>query len=345
MNLAIIVLGLGLAFYIAWSIGSNDAANPTNTAVGSGALTLNKALLLFAFFSFIGALLQGWMVIKTFGKGIAEIPTIYDAVLASAATAFWITFSSYKGIPISTSQSSVGAVLGIGLFHSYIAATHNTINWGVLIKVFLSWVISPAGALILAAFFYYSFTRLSAGFTKRGWNATRIFRWILIATLAGSAYAFGSNDVGNATGVYVTVISSAGNEVEFNYVTALGLAALGAAGIMLGGFTFGRRVIKTIAFGLTKLDYITGSAAGAANALTVWLFTTVPAILFGFGMPISTTHASVSAILGVGLIRHGRHGVDWRLFGKILVTWLATVPAAATLTLLGRALLYFLTGI
>jgi len=139
------LIGLALAFYIAWCIGTNDVANPTQMAVGSGALRINKAIILFTVFALFGATLQGWMVIKTFGKGIAQIPMIYDALAATIATATWITPSSYKGMPISTTQTSVGAVLGIGLYHSYIVGEANSIHWGVLIKVFLSWIFPTWG--------------------------------------------------------------------------------------------------------------------------------------------------------------------------------------------------------
>lgn len=345
MTLLLMVLGLALAFYIAWCIGTNDAANPTNTVVGSGALKLNKAILLFSIFAFLGAVMQGWMVIKTFGRGIAEIRTVYDAITASAATAFWITLASYRGLPISTTQSSVGAVLGIGLVYTLLGYG-GSINASVLIKVFLSWVTSPLGAIALAAIFYKSFTRVAGRLARSGKDVNKIFRIVLIGALAYSAYSFGANDVGNATGVYVTVVSVGGAPVSvFDIRTAIALAALGALGISLGGFTLGKRVIKTIAFGITRLDYITGSAAGLANALVVWLFTTIPTIVWGWGMPISTTHASVSAVLGVGLAKYGIKGVNWRTFARIVISWLLTVPVTALFTMALRALIMYVAHV
>ncbi len=334
----LVILGLALALYIAWCIGTNDAANPTNTAVGSGALTIGKAIMLFSLFAFLGALIQGWMVIKTFGRGIAEIRSVLDAVIASLATALWITLASYKGLPISTTQSSVGAVLGIGLAH-LITRSGGYINLGVLTKVFLSWVTSPLGAIVLAALFYKLFTYLAKVLLSRGVNVDKVFRALLIAGLAYSAYSFGANDVGNATGVYVAVVSVGGKSSEFSFETAIMLSALGAIGISIGGFTLGRRVIKTIAFGITRLDYITGSAAGFANAIIVWLFTTVPTMIWGWGMPVSTTHASVSAVLGVGLAKYGVKGIRWGTFIKILASWLLTVPITAVISMTIRALL------
>jgi len=281
------------------------------------------------------------MVIKTFGRGIAEIRTIYDAITASAATAFWITLASYRGLPISTTQSSVGAVLGIGLIYALLGHG-GSVNVSVLIKVFISWLTSPLGAIALAAIFYKLFTYVAGRLARSGRNADKVFRIVLICALAYSAYSFGANDVGNATGVYVTVVSVGGEGVPvFDIRTAVMLAALGALGISLGGFTLGKRVIKTIAFGITRLDYITGSAAGLANALVVWIFTTIPSIVWGWGMPISTTHASVSAVLGVGLAKYGVKGVNWRTFIKIVISWFLTVPITALFTMGLRALLMY----
>lgn len=328
----LVIVGLGLAAYIAWCIGTNDAANPTDTAVGSGALTLNYAVALFSVFAFVGAVLQGWMVIKTFGRGIANIRCVLDAVVASLTTAMWITLASYRGLPISTTQSSVGAVLGIGLTY-LVLGYPESINLSVLTKVFLSWVVSPLGAIALAATFYKSFTELAKVLSRRGYDVDKVFRALLIANLAYSAYSFGANDVGNATGVYVAVVTAGGASVKFTPQAALPLAALGAAGISLGAFTLGKRVIRTVAYRITRLDYITGSAAELANALIVWLFTTIPMMVWGWGMPISTTHASVSAVLGVGLAKYGRRGVNWGTFAKIIASWLLTVPITALTSL------------
>jgi len=345
MTSYIFLLGIALALYIAWCIGSNDAANPTNTAVGSGALKLNKAILLFSIFAFLGSVIQGWMVIKTFGRGIATIRDIYDCIIASLSTALWITLASYKGLPISTTHSSVGAVLGIGLTY-LILGYGESIKYDVLIKIVTSWVTSPLGAVILAFLLYKGFSALAWRLSSRGVNVDKVFRILVVVALAYSAYSFGANDVGNATGVYVAVINVAGADNQvLDLRTAIMLAALGAVGISIGGFTLGRRVIKTVAYGITRLDYITGSAASLANALVVWVFTTIPLYVWGWGMPISTTHAAVSAVLGVGLAKYGLKGVKWSTFIRIIISWLVTVPITALTSLSLRLLLMKLVGV
>ena len=105
------------------------------------------------------------------------------------------------------------------------------------------------------------------------------------------------------------------------------MALLGSIGIALGGFTFGKRVIVTVGYRITRLDLVTGAAAGYANALTVWLFTTIPYQLFGYGMPISTTHASVTAVIGVGIAKSkSLSSINWQIVLVILASWLFTLP-------------------
>jgi len=343
MDPLVMVIGLVLAVYIAWAIGSNDAANPTNTAVGSGALGLKAALIVFSLSAFAGAVLQGWMVMKTFGGGVVRIRDLYDAVIATVATALWVTISSLYGMPISTTHSAVGSVLGIGLA-SYLIRGAVDMNVAVVANVVASWITSPLGSMGLAAGMYLLTRRFVKYLITRGVrreDVERLLRYLIVASLAYSAYSFGANDVGNATGVYYVVVGNVASEA----VARLALAIIGAVGIAVGGFTLGRRVIETVAYRLTKLDLVTGFSAGISNALIVWLFTTVPTYILGYGMPVSTTHASVSAVLGVGLVKHGLRGVKWSTFLRIVLSWVLTVPLTAALSLSIRVLVSYTLGV
>ena len=322
-----ILLGFGAAMYIAWNLGANDSANPTNMAVAAGAINIRKAILLFGLFAAIGALLQGYMVIKTIGKGVVlNIPPL-GALVASIVAGLWITFATYKGLPVSTTHSSVGAVLGIGL--SFIVLEGDTqINLSVVYKVVLSWIASPISAILLSMLFYFLFSKLASYLMKKGYNVDSIFRKLFIPGLAFAAYAFGSNDVGNATGVYVSVVRDITGLPDRQ--TMLFLALMGSVGIVIGAYMWGPRVIETIGFKITKLDYVTGLAAQLSVALSVWIFTTIPSILFGFGMPISTTHASVSSVIGAGIAKtKSLRGLNWRTVAIIVASWVLTLPITA----------------
>ncbi len=316
----LVALGLAAAFYMAWNLGANDAANPTDTAVGSGALSLRAAIALFAVFAVLGAALEGYRVIKTIGKGVVKGLDPAMALSASLAAGLWVTMATRKGLPVSTTHSTVGAVLGVGLARE-LAGGGARVDWGVVAKVVASWVTSPLGAILLAFLLYKAFALVYSRLAAGG-RADPFFRALLVFNLAFSAYAFGANDVGNATGVYVGVVGPVLGVPDEQTLQLLAL--LGGAGIALGAFTWGYRVIMTVGYKITRLDYVSGAAAELANASIVYLFTRL-------GMPVSTTHASVSSVIGVGLAKAGARGVDKGTVLLIIAGWLATLPVAAAL--------------
>jgi len=318
MQALILALGLAASFYMAWSLGANDASNPTDCTVGAGVLSVRSALTLFAIFASLGAMLQGYMVMKTLGKGVVPSIDAVGALTTVLAAAVWITLCTYKGLPISTTQSITGAVLGYGL------AVYGPggVNWSVMSTVVASWLTSPVLAILMTVAVFKALRRLEGRP-----HGDEVVKWLLVASLCFSAYSFGANDVANATGVFIT-LAGAGALGPHGMLL---LAAWGSCGIALGGFTWGYRVIETVAYRVTRIDPYSGAAAELANALTIYLFTTVPYALIGYGMPISTTHSSVGSVLGAGLARG--HGMNWLLVLIILCSWLLTVPVAAFMSL------------
>lgn len=148
----LLILAVLFGFYVAWNIGANDVANAVGTAVGSGALTLKKAVLIAAIFEFCGAYFLGSNVSQTLESGIVN-PTffstndyVYGMLAALLATGVWLQFASFFGWPVSTTHSIVGAVIGFGLAYGNFEA----IYWGELGSIALSWVISPLLGGILA---------------------------------------------------------------------------------------------------------------------------------------------------------------------------------------------------
>lgn len=333
---ALLVLGLSLSFLLAISLGANDAATPTDCAVGAGVISIRKAVLLFAIFTSLGAILQGYMVMKTIGKGIAPEISITGAFASVLATSIWVIFvASRMGFDISVTHSAIGAVLGYGLMEYGIEG----INIRILYLTIISWITSPFTSLVLAYLLYKLIIYIVGKFIS-GSNSEfldKIISYMLIAALAFSAYAFGTNDIGNATGVYVTIAKKAGN-MPTDYHAMIILAAFGSLGIAIGGITIGHRVIRTMAFRVTRLSPISGLAAELSNATVVYLFTTIPYLLFGFGMPISTSLASAGAIIGVGLASGGRRGVNKDIILRLASFWVLTVPVTATIS----ATIYYL---
>ena len=159
--LTIVVLLAG--FYMAWNIGANDVSNAMGTSVGSGALTLFKAVIIAGVLEFCGAFFLGGNVSKTMQQGIvnpdffANDPKtlLYGMISALIATALWLQVASYFGWPVSTTHAIVGALLGFG---ALIGGVH-TVQWGEVGKIALSWVISPASSGLFAYLIFSTLQR------------------------------------------------------------------------------------------------------------------------------------------------------------------------------------------
>ncbi len=150
--LTIFVLIVGI--YMAWSIGANDVANAMGTSIGSGALTLKRAVIIAGILEFSGALLLGSRVSKTMQSGLID-PSLFQGdymvlffgmFAALLATAIWLQVASYFGWPVSTTHAIVGAILGFGI----IVAGVQTIQWGRIGSIALSWIISPGISAIIS---------------------------------------------------------------------------------------------------------------------------------------------------------------------------------------------------
>ncbi len=158
------------------------------------------------------------------------------------------------------------------------------------------------------------------------YTVERVFGILMIVTACGMAFAHGSNDVANAIGPVAAVIGVAtSGSIEARSALPIWVLLLGGGGIVVGLATYGRHVIATVGKKITQLTPSRGFAAELAAATTI-------VIASGTGMPISTTHTLVGAVLGVGIAR-GIEAIDLRVVGRILVSWVVTIPAGAILAI------------
>jgi PiT family inorganic phosphate transporter len=166
--------------YMAWNIGANDCANAMASAVGAKVITLRQALVLATVLTFLGATFVGSHVAKTILKGIIDQGAIADAKMvwmgllsALFAASLWVCLSTYKNLPVSTTHSIVGAMIGVGV----VAGGPGVIHWGKVAYIFSSWIISPLLSG-LAGFLIFKFidrTILSRMDTARGAVTTSPF--------------------------------------------------------------------------------------------------------------------------------------------------------------------------
>jgi PiT family inorganic phosphate transporter len=295
------VLSLLGGIFLGWSLGANDAANAFGSAVSSRMLKFWSAALLAAFFVLMGALLEGGAGIETL-TGLTRL-TLKAAVVASVAAAFTVTLMTLIGLPISTSQATVGAILGIGFLNRLVDFTG-------LGKVVACWFGTPIGGMLTAIMAYKilaaAYSRLRIDLFK----SDICIRIALIVAGSYAAYALGANNVANVTAVFV----GAG---RLNVFSA---TLIGGLSIGLGILTFSRPVMETVGRGLVRLDPFSAMVVVLAEAVTVHFYTFV-------GVPVSTSQAVIGAVLGVGLVK-GINTVNRRKLVSILIGWFLTPSIA-----------------
>ncbi len=156
MELAAVFIALAVIFglFMTWGVGANDVANAMGTSVGSGAITVKKAILIAAVFEFAGAVLAGGHVTGTIRKGIIDpafVPSpeilIFGMLSALLAAGIWLLVASWAGWPVSTTHTIVGALVGFGA----VGLGREAVAWGKVGSIVASWLISP----LLGAFFAY----------------------------------------------------------------------------------------------------------------------------------------------------------------------------------------------
>ncbi len=206
--------------------------------------------------------------------------------------------------------------------------------WIPINSIMLAAVIGIISSVVL----YAVLRRIDINEEKRGFKGVeRIFVWLQIITAAYVAFAHGANDRSNAIGPMAAVwqvLSSDTGQLAAKAEIPLWLILLGSAGIAIGVLTWGWRVMETIGKKITDITPTRGFAAEFGAATTILVFS-MPFL----AVPVSTTHTLVGAVVGVGLAG-GAKAVDFRVFGKIAASWVASVPAAA----FGAVVLFVASG-
>ncbi|MBW1615266.1 MAG: inorganic phosphate transporter [Deltaproteobacteria bacterium] len=401
----VLILGYIFGFYMAWNIGANDVANSMASAVGAKAITLRQAVFIAGILNIVGAIFLGTHVTNTIRKGIISTEVLSDphiamlgALSALLAAALWVSFATIKSLPVSTTHSIVGAMIGFGI----VADGFSVIQWAKLGAVVASWIISPIFAMIISfcmfklivasilikknrfdmalklSPFFIGITifivvmsfihktplgkrfdlnivnallislclsvllgiilgKLIKRFVKKGTDGPEsVFKKIQIGTSCYVSLAQGANDVANAIGplaVIYFIVKTGG--IGSQIPVPIFLLLFGGVGIAAGIAMAGRRVIKTLSTKITQLNNTRGFSVDFAAATTVLIASKL-------GLPVSTTHAAVGGVLGVGLAR-GIEAVNFYLILKIILYWVLTVPAAAiTCIIIFKILKFFI---
>lgn len=311
--LAVITVAAALIFD--FINGFHDAANSISTIVATRVLSPFQAVLMAAFWNFIGAFVFGVAIAKAVGSGIiVKEAAVVEVLLAALIGAIvWNLITWRFGIPSSSSHALVGGLVGAAIAYGGISA----IQFSGLNKILAFIVAAPFIGMVGAIIFTVVVFSISRRFSPLAINSW--FKRLQVVSASWYSLGHGTNDAQKTMGVIAAVLFSAGFIDSFRVDSWVILSA--HAAIALGTLAGGWRIVKTMGKRLTKLRPIDGFCAESGGALT--LLGTAQ-----FGIPVSTTHVIASSIMGVGVTKRAS-GVRWGVARKMVLAWLLTIPMSA----------------
>lgn len=311
--------------------GFHDAANIIATVIASRAMTPVQAVLVVAFFEFLGPLLGGTAVANTIGKfvtlddldRVTALTIVFCGLLGAIA---WNLLTWWRGIPSSSSHALVGGLAGVVM----VAAGADHVSWGFaeLLHGELTGVSKVLAALILSPLigFWVGYAlHKTMMLLLRGAHPSinRDLRHLQFVTSAGLAFSHGANDAQKSMGMLTLVLLLGGFiptfEVPFWVMLACSMAI--TLGILSGGW----QIVRTLGFSIYKIRPL--------HALDSQM--TAAGVIFASslaGAPVSTTHVVASSIMGIGASERPK-AVRWGKAREIVTTWLITIPGAALMSI------------
>jgi PiT family inorganic phosphate transporter len=311
--------------------GLHDAANSIATIVSTRVLRPQYAVLWAAFFNFIAFLVFGLHVAETIGTGIVEAGVISPRVVFGALSGAiaWNLITWGLGIPSSSSHALVGGILGAGTVKAGVSA----IVWSGLGKTLFAIVLSPLVGLVLAIVLVLVVSWTFARTTP--FVVDNTFRILQFASASLYSLGHGGNDAQKTMGIIAVLLYSQGlleGAFHVPFWVVLTCQAAMALGTLFGGW----RIVRTMGSKITRLTPVQGFCAETGGAITLFLATEL-------GVPVSTTHTITGAIVGVGAARR-TSAVRWGVAADIVIAWVVTIPAAATIAALTYALVGLVGG-
>lgn len=369
------LLAFTLVMALAFANGTNDVSKAIATLVGSGVTNYRTAIIWGTIWTVIGASASAFVataMVRTFSSGLIEPgiavpPALSMSVLIGAMG--WVFFASRTGLPVSTTHALTGAIIGAG----FLAFTGQGLIWSALLgKIALPLLLSPVLAVTLTVITH----PLICGITSR-WEGTCLcfmptsralvtidaqgatrtlfqatgFREPVAAVPAQcdraglrgltigldtvhwlssglASLARGTNDAPKIVAILLLDSAVSSWKSPTAQAALFGSVALAMG---LGSFLGGLRVTEVLAEKVTRMDHAEGLSANLTTSSLVLVSATI-------GFPVSTTHVSSSAIIGIGLLK-GIQAVRWTTVRDMVLAWIVTLPAACVLAALAYLIL------
>ena len=333
MELTILIFLLG-GLFLGWSLGANDAANVFGTAVGTRMIRFKTAAIVCGIFVILGAMISGAGTTETLGKlgSINALPGAFAACVAAGLSVYLMTKA---GLPVSTTQAIVGAIVGWNIY------TGSATNIKVLITIVGTWILCPIISGLIAMLF---FTITKKFLRKSKLHLLRLDAYTRTALLlagAFGAYSLGANNIANVMGVFVPISPF----TELNIMNVLTLSSqgqlflLGGLAISVGVITYSKKVMITVGNDLLRLTPVAAFIVVIAHSIVLFVFASkgLSNFLISINLPpiplvpVSSSQAVVGAVIGIGLLKGGKE-VRWNIAGKITIGWVLLPIIAALIS-------------
>ncbi len=326
---------LASGLFLGWSLGANDAANVFGTAVGTKMVRFKLAAMVASIFVILGAVISGAGAAHTLGKlgSVNALGGSFTVALAAALTVSWMT---KLGLPVSTTQAIVGAIVGWDFFSGALVDTD------ALTKIVSTWGISPLLTAIFS-FLLFKLTRWSLRAIKMHILEMDLnTRLALILIGAFGAYSLGANNIANVMGVFVTAN-------PFPDVNILGILTLtgkqllfliGGIAIAVGIYSYSYRVMKTVGSDLFKLSPIAALIVVFSESIVLFIFASQKLEHFLIRMnlptiplvPVSSSQAVVGGVIGIAFAKGGGRAINFKVLTRIFWGWIVTPLTAGVIS-------------
>jgi len=329
----ILIFGVVAVLTLAYWNGANDVSKTIATIVGGRVGNYRRAVILGASFNAIGtflALFFAQALFKLFTQGILTDTNITEAFALSIimGAMLWIFIATKFGLPVSTTHSIIGAIVFLGIY----VFTLSGILWSaVLLKIVIPLLLSPLVSFVLAysIFWLYSknilriknFKIVKSKAHSKLLNVNNA-HWI---SCAASSFARGMNDGPKFVALAATFLIST-QIAQGSWLINLLIFSLVAISMGLGGYIHGMKVTNTLSYKITKIGHTDGFIANLVTSLLV----TSGAYM---GAPMSTTHVSSFAIIGIGS-KKGASSLNWSTLRSMFLAWVVTLPVSGFFSVL-----------
>lgn len=334
MNMAIVYITSGL--FLGWSLGANDAANVFGTAVAAKVIKFKAAAIIMSIFVIIGAVVSGSGASHTLGK-LGAISSMEGAFIVALSAGITVFIMTKYGLPVSTSQAIVGAIVGWNLYSS------SPTSMNTLSKIVLTWVLCPVLAAVFSILFYKIFKKKTRTLKMNIFRRHSYIRIGLMLVGAFGAYSLGANNIANVMGVFTNSIDLEPLNLYFFTINKTQILFLiGGIAISTGIFTYSKNVMNTVGNSIYRLSPATALIVVLSSSFVLFLFASVSLqnLLISLHLPpiplvpVSSSQAVVGSVIGIGLAK-GDRNINFSKLRRISFGWLLTPTISLILSYIG----------